>query len=201
MINKDKFYDAIRASKIFGTELTKTEVENTEFILDACIKANFPKSWIAYCLATAYHETDTTMQPIAERGGYNYFEQNYGIKGKNPNRARLMGNTAVGDGALYCGRGYVQITWKINYQKASKVVGKDLVKNPNLAMQPDIAALIMISGMKEGWFTAKSLKDYLPSQGLATQAQFIAARKIINGVDKASKIAQYAIIFQGALAE
>ncbi len=199
MINKTKFWDVIRKSKVFGVDLSPSEVANTEYIIDACEKANFPKSWIAYCLATAYHETASTMQPIAERGGYDYLENNYGIKGKNPSRARLNGNTALGDGALYCGRGYVQLTWKNNYAKASKITGLDLVNNPQLALKPDVAATIMVSGMRDGWFTGKSLNYILPINGIATLAQFITARKIINGVDKALKIAQYAIVFQGAL--
>lgn len=53
--------------------------------------------------------------------------------------------------------------------------------------------------MKTGWFTGKSFANYLPSDGAATRAQFQAARRIINGVDKADLIAGYALEFQSAL--
>jgi hypothetical protein len=57
----------------------------------------------------------------------------------------------------------------------------------------------MRKGMDEGWFTGKAFKHYLPQHGNATRDQFIAARRIINGTDKAALIADYAMAFQGAL--
>jgi hypothetical protein len=53
--------------------------------------------------------------------------------------------------------------------------------------------------MRDAWFTGKSFQSYLPAAGLADKAQFTAARRIINGTDKASLIAGYAIAFQAAL--
>lgn len=198
-MNKELFWEKIRASKIFGATISQSEVDNVEFILDAMTKANWGIAWMAYGLATAYHETATTMQPIRERGNYDYFENLYGINGKNPTRAKAMGNTQVGDGAKYCGRGFVQLTWKNNYLLAGDAIKIDLVANPELAMIPHHAAVIMCDGMEQGWFTGKGLKHYLLKTGIASKDQFIAARKIINGTDKADKIAQYAIIFQECL--
>jgi predicted chitinase len=42
----------------------------------------------------------------------------------------------------FYGRGYIQLTWKDNYEAASKALGVDLIANPDLAMQSDIAARI-----------------------------------------------------------
>lgn len=196
MINKEKFYTAIRASKLLGSTLSASEVQGIESILAAT--SDWPVSHIAYALATAYHETATTMQPIMERGGYTYYENMYGPTGKNPTRAKKNGNTSVGDGAKFCGRGYVQLTWYFNYLAMSSVTGVDLVANPDLAMQPDIAAKILEFGMRTGKFTGKKLKDYLPNN-TGTLNQFTGSRRIINGMDKAAKIAEYAIIFQKAL--
>ncbi|WP_093293078.1 hypothetical protein [Sphingomonas sp. NFR04] len=58
--------------------------------------------------------------------------------------------------------------------------------------------LILVRGMEEGWFTGKALRDYLPGQTGAAD-QFAAARRIINGTDRADMIAAYAIKFQAAL--
>jgi len=87
----------------------------------------------------------------------------------------------------------------VNYAKAGQKLNVDLVGNPDLAMNADIAALILRHGMREGWFTGRGLQHFLPASGLATEAQFQAARKIINGVDKAALIAKYAVQFQSAL--
>jgi predicted chitinase len=150
-------------------------------------------------MATDYHETAGTMTPIREYGSNSYLENNYGPKGKNPARAKSMGNTNVGDGILYCGRGRVQLTWKNNYAKAGNALGVPLVTQPDLALKPDIAAQIMVRGMEEGWFTGKAMKHILPTARPAVLGEFVAARAIINGKDKANKIAGYAMEFQKAL--
>jgi len=57
----------------------------------------------------------------------------------------------------------------------------------------------MRRGMDEGWFTGKAFDHFLPKQGAATRDQFVEARRIINGKDKATAIADYAVTFQRAL--
>ena len=192
--NKAAFYKTIRAR--LGP-LSQSQVDGMEAVLAAI--AGAPLSHQAYMLATAWHETGAAMQPIKERGGMAYFTRLYDVAGDNPKRAIAMGNTCAGDGPLYCGRGYVQLTWKNNYAKAGKVVGVDLVAQPDRAMEPAIAATILRRGMDEGWFTGKRNSTYLPAKGVATKAQYIAARKIINGTDKADLIEDYAQAFERAL--
>lgn len=199
--NERLFYDSIRRSKLFGPVFDSKEFNGVQEIIKDCTNAHWPIAYTAYALATAYHETAHTMQPIKEYGGYAYYTRLYDISGQNPKRARLMGNTAIGDGARYCGRGFVQLTWKTNYARASRELGIDLVKNPDLALDPDIAGDIMIKGMEQGWFTGKALKHYLPGYAKANARQFINARYIINGKDKAAIIADYALRFQEALIE
>lgn len=197
--NEALYYDKIRASNLFGPKFEASEFKGVQEITNACKAANWSIAFTAYALATAYHETAATMQPIKEYGGRSYFMENYDVTGKNPDRARKHGNTAVGDGARYFGRGYVQLTWRVNYAKAEKELGYKLVSNPDLALDPKIAAAIMVRGMQEGWFTGKKLAHYFDCP-LATRAQFAGARKIINGTDKAELIAGYALKFQDALA-
>jgi hypothetical protein len=62
-------------------------------------------------------------------------------------------------------------------------------------MKPDIAAEILFTGMEDGWFTGKALDDYFNL--LATD--YVGARRIVNGTDKASLIAGYARDFEEAL--
>jgi putative chitinase len=197
--NSGAFYDQIRLKKLFGPVFSTTEFEGVQNIISNCGKAGWPIAYTAYALATAYHETAGTMQPIKEYGGYQYYMKKYDISGDNPTRARANGNLAIGDGARYCGRGEVQLTWKNNYARAGKALGIDLVNVPDLALNPDYASQIMIRGMQEGWFTGKKMADYLPEQGPASSIQFGNARRIINGQDDASLIAVYALTFQEGL--
>lgn len=190
------FFDKLR-SGIMGPTLDDDEVTGTTAILEAM--DGLPIAWVAYALATAFHETAHTMQPIKEFGGDKYFFRRYDIQGQNPRLARQLGNTFPGDGVKYAGRGYVQLTGRSNYIKAGIKLNVDLVNGPDLAMSKDIAALILRHGMREGWFTGKSFQNYLPASGLANAAQFQAARRIINGVDKQALIASYAMAFQDAL--
>lgn len=90
----------------------------------------------------------------------------------------------------YFGRGYVQLTWQSNYEKFSKILGVDLVANPALALEPEIAAKIAIIGMIEGRFTGKQLSDYFT----AYRTDWSNARKIVNNdtwnFDKIGALAQ-----------
>jgi predicted chitinase len=66
-------------------------------------------------------------------------------KYKNFNeKAEDLGNDTRGDGVRYKGRGYIQITGKDNYRRVGNRIGVDLVKNPELAEKPEIAAKIAI---------------------------------------------------------
>ena len=66
-------------------------------------------------------------------------------KYKNFNeKAEDLGNDTRGDGVRYKGRGYIQITGKDNYRRVGKRIGVDLVKNPELAEEPEVAAKIAI---------------------------------------------------------
>lgn len=195
--NKKAFFNVCRQT-VMGPKLDAGEVSGAEFILDAMRGA--PLSWTAYALATAWHETAHTMQPIKEHGGPRYFFRMYDPNGDRPALARANGNVFTGDGALYCGRGYVQLTWRNNYKNAAAATGYPLEGNPDLAMRPDIAAIIMREGMEQGWFTGRSLSDFLPIGVIpATHENFVNARRIINGTDKARLIATHAMAFQAAL--
>lgn len=138
----------------------------------------------AYLLATVFHETAQTMQPIREWG-----------RGKG----RAYGVVDHSGKAPY-GRGYVQITWRDNYLRADRALGLKgrLATDYDLALDPDIAAKILRQGMEQGWFTGKKLSDYLQGDQ-ASLASYAEARRIINGRDRAAAIAAYAVVFEAAL--
>jgi putative chitinase len=194
------FYNWLRSNNMLGPKISPSEYQGCEEDLKACFARGHPIAWTAYELATDYHETAHTMQPIDEIGGTAYFTRMYDINGQRPDKARQLGNLSPGDGVKYHGRGKPQITGKANYQRMGKRLGVDLVNNPELAKDSVIASRIMAIGMEEGIFTGKSLADFLPSSGNATKTQFVKARPIVNGTDKADLIAGYAVDFQQALA-
>ena len=196
-MNSDaKFFDSVRRG-LLGPTLSPSEVSGCNAILAAMEGA--PLAWTAYALATAYKETAHTMQPINEMGGDAYFFRRYDPDGQRPDIAQRLGNAQQGDGVRFHGRGYVQLTGRANYAKASQKLGVDLVGHPELALQDDIAAKVMRRGMQEGWFTGKRFGDYLPGEGPARADVFALARRIINGIDCADEIAGYAVQFQNAL--
>ena len=88
---------------------------------------------IAYVLATAKWETNHTFKPVKE--AYWLSE-----KWRKKNLRYYP----------YYGRGLVQITWKKNYEKFGKLLGIDLVDNPDLALKPDVAVFILVYGMMSG---------------------------------------------------
>lgn len=200
------FYDFLRSNSMLGPKISSDELEGCDRIIGAFLAAGAPVSYCAYGLATAYLETAHTMQPIDEMGGSAYFKRMYDIQGSRPAKARELGNLSPGDGAKFHGRGFVQLTGKTNYAKATaklRALGfnADLVADPDRAKEPEIAATIMVYGMIEGWFTGRKLGDDLPRKGPATLAQFTASRDIINGRDRQAEIAEFANDFQTGLQE
>lgn len=195
-MNRQAFFDSCRKG-IMGPKLDADEVSGAEAILDAMQGA--PISHCAYALATAWHETAHSMQPISEYGGNSYFFRMYDPQGQRPKLAKANGNIHPGDGVRYRGRGLVQLTWRNNYRRLGNLLGIPLEDNPGLAMQPDIAARIMRQGMDDGLFTGRAFGHFLPATGPADRSAFINARRIINGADRAGLIADYALKFQDAL--
>ena len=192
-MNRTAFYNTVR--EFFG-KISAKQVNGFEEILAAT--EHLPITHRAYLLATAWHETARTMQPIRERGSgdgpdpdsYDDYLQKY----DTGRLAKALGNTpeADGDGVRYAGRGYVQITGLANYKKASALTGLDLVGNPELALQPSVAAKILVEGCARGIFTGKKLSDFIPGD-------YRNARRVVNGTDKADMIAVYAARFESAL--
>lgn len=196
-LDRTTYFQAHRDA--FGP-LTQRQVDGLTALLDGM--ADDPPltdvRHAAYMLATTWHETAMTMQPIAELGTLRYFDRYDPVRADTAARrarARRMGNTQEGDGYRYRGRGYVQLTWKANYARASTLVGVDLVRDPDRATEPGIAYVTMSHGMRDGWFTGRKLDDDIRG----ARADYVNARRIINGTDKAHTIAGYAQQFEVAL--
>jgi hypothetical protein len=159
-------------------------IGDTRLIIEACKARGALRNQAAYVLATAYHESAHLIRPIYERGARDYFNKYE----PGTRIGEMLGNDHAGDGYLYRGRGYVQLTGRANYAKAGAKLGLDLIRLPDLALVPANAAQILVVGMLDGWFTGKSLSSYIT----LSSSDFVNARRIINGMDRADLIAGYA---------
>ncbi len=187
-IDRKRFFDEVRDS-LFHGELTQEQVSGMDSILDAweSLVEELNANYVAYSMATVYHETNETMQPIKEYGGELYLRRMYDIEGDRPHKAKELGNCYPGDGIKFCGMGFVQLTGRGNYEKQGKKNGVDLVNNPELMLEPALSAKVLVSGMLDGDFTGRGLSDYVTHEGF----DVLNARRIINGTDKAGLIAGY----------
>lgn len=168
-MNRKTFFDIVRREP-FGGKLEPWQVDGLSRILDYR-DAKWPKmsnDELAYLLATVFHETAHTMQPIAERGSNAYLRS----KPYWP----------------WIGRGLIQLTWEANYRRFG-------IKQPMDAQSWPVALDIAFRGMIWGMFTGKKLSDYIKPGSV----DYVNARRIINGMDRARLVANYADAFQRAL--
>lgn len=180
--DRKRFFDGFKQE--FDPTLDQSQVDGINFLLDhfEADKIWTDSRYVAYALATIYHETAGSMQPVEE--GY-YLG--------SPRRVAAFQKTLRY--SPFYGRGYVQLTWKKNYEKAGKALGPDFVSNPDLVMVKENAFAIMTLGMFQGWFTGKKLADFIN----VDHTDYVGARKIINGTDRAGLIAGYARKFEKLL--
>lgn len=160
---------------------------HTPLIIAECKRRSVLRNQCAYILATAWHET----------GKYRWMREIWGPTAaqKRYEGRKDLGNVVAGDGKKFMGRGFVQITGRRNYTDWGKRLGLDLIKEPQLAEKPEIAARILVEGMMLGTFTGKRLENYVHLR----KSDFVEARRVVNGTDKAALIAGYAKDFDAAL--
>lgn len=172
--NRKSFFAGYR--ELWGS-LSQSQVDGLEFLLGAIEQD--PK-WesvqqISYFLATIQHETARTFQPIKEVR-----------ERKDSPRRASQDRYWLTD---FYGRGYVQITWKKNYERFG------IGGAPDKALEPETAYRIAANGMREGLFTSLSLDDFINDD----KTDYVNARKVINGLDKANEIAKNAKHFEAIL--
>lgn len=181
------FFSYIRQAP-FGGRLTQQQVDGVSLILDHWNATNPDGDvrHLAYILATAFHETGNRMVPVRE-----------GFAKDDASARRILSKYTYAKpdkttGHAYYGRGLVQITHKANYDRMGKILGLDLVNNPDLALDANVSAKIIIEGMtrgvsNKGDFTKYSLEDFFNK----TVDNPYEARKIVNALDKAGLIESY----------
>lgn len=187
MFDRHRFFTSVRHT-LFGSDntLTQEQVDGCNALLDGFEKrySNGTAKELAYYLATAYWETNQTMQPVKE--AYWLSEE---WRRKN---LRYY---------PWYGRGYVQLTWEDNYKKESQPdrTGIDLVSGENRekVLEPETAAQILFVGMEHGDFGGGGMTKYFGGD----KEDPVDARHLVNGIDHAQEIADIYWKFKAALVE
>jgi putative chitinase len=172
-IDQDQFFSELR-QKLFIT-LTDSQIDGIRSLIDEWSRyySFADKRMLAYIIATVTWETGGTMQPIAEVG-----------KG----RGLPYGVPDPSTGQTYYGRGLLELTWKKNYQIIGDIIHVDLLNNPDLLLAQPYSSDAAIIGMMNGLFTGKSLSDYFSGNA----EEWVNARRVVNGLDKAELIGERA---------
>jgi putative chitinase len=173
LLDAAQIYDAARA--MCGGRLLASQVEGLSGLIGAWTRdhAKDDPRWFAYILATVQHETARSFLPIEEAGC----------------------GAGKAYGTRFYGRGYCQLTWEANYARFGKLLGVDLVGAPERALDPALAGPILFRGMIDGLYTGRRLDQYIAGG----RCNFVGARRVVNGEDKATLIASYARAYLRAL--
>ena len=160
-------------SKMFpGTPVSNIKA-NLPIVLQALADAGLAdRNMVLMALGTIRAET-ARFEPISE--GISHFNTDPGSHPFNRYDDREdLGNKGRPDGASFKGRGFVQLTGRANYQQHGAAIGlgTQLIDNPDLANQPDIAAKLLASFIKN---KEQSIRHALGVGDLTR------ARKLVNG--------------------
>jgi len=160
-------------SQMFPHTLVRNIQQNLPRVLQALVAPQLTeKKMVLMALGTIRAETEGFM-PISE------FQSRFNTSpGGHPfdlyDSRKDLGNLGPPDGERYRGRGFIQLTGRTNYQVHGAAIGlgDQLLQNPDLANDPDIAARLLASFLKS---RELQIKQALLDNDLAT------ARKLVNG--------------------
>ncbi len=180
-IDRTYFFDRIKKLGLFS-RLTEKQVAGMSAILDEWEQQKLSDNrQLAYIFATIYHETYDwnkpmrEMYPTREKGTEQYLKS----KPYYP----------------FYGRDFCHTTWRANYVKVRRFTGIDVVTYPDKIAELPLAAKVCVHFMVTGLYTGRKLADYISG----SKCDYINARRVINGTDKANLVAGYAIKFESSL--
>ncbi len=199
-IDREVFFEGVRGP-LYGGRLALTQVAGLTALLDRFEAGGEARDrrFLAYMLATAHHETGGRLQPVRET-----FATSDAVAIGRLDRAFAAGRLPQvsepywrrdAAGKSWLGRGLVQITHRRNYERLSEFIGIDLVARPERAMEMAVSVEILFVGMHRGVFTGRRLADHFS----AGRVDWVGARRIINGLDRAERVAGYGRAFFAAL--
>ncbi len=194
-MDRATFYSRVRSS-LFGGQLSVEQVKGMDDLLGA-IQA-YPVVDLrhaAYILGGVYHEVGKRMVPVREGFASTDAGARAAVKSLFDRKIISRNYALPVNGVSYYGRGRIQNTHLANYEKLQRRFGKPFVTQPDLLLDSKVDAEVTVAGHMEGIWTGKKLSDYISS----TKADYVNARRIVNGTDRAAMIAGYAEKFEAAL--
>jgi putative chitinase len=189
--NKNKIETPIEKKKAPATVKTLTGNPYEALLTNAARAGGITNPVeLAAFLAQALVETGK-FKDLDEKGSRKRIERMYDPK-YNPAGADAIGNTKVGDGWKYRGRGFLQLTGRYNYTEASKDLGLNLVKDPDLVLKPEIAAKTAVWYWK--WRVKPKVTDFNDTKKITALVQGgnhqLERRKTVFANFKKFKLAQ-----------
>lgn len=145
--------------------------KNADLLEQVCRREGLSCPQTAYVLATAFHESRLGSWAIDHRG------------------------ELPADQARYRGRGFARLTGRAGYAEWGRLLDLPLLAEPDLAGRPEVAATILIRGMKEGRFTGRSLADYIND----TETDYVGARRVMATPDHPIRVAGFARAYEAEL--
>ena len=140
-------------------------------VLGALVSAKLPnKPMVLMALGTIRAETES-FEPISE-GQSRFNTSPSGHPFDLYDNRHDLGNNGAPDGANFCGRGFVQLTGRTNYTHYGSELAVDLVANPELANDPQVAANLLARFLGD---RENQIREALASNDLST------ARRLVNG--------------------
>lgn len=182
--DRQTFFDTLRPH----VNLTTQNVAGLEKVLAYAEQRQTPIVDLAYIMPTGWWESAQTMHPVKE--AY-WLSEDW--------RRRNLRYWP------YYGRGLIQTTWEDNYRALALLLGYPedyFVDNPDLLLEWEFALPALFVGMEKGIYTGKSLDDYIDDideDDAEDLREFVNARRIVNGTDKAQTIGRLALTFEKAL--
>ena len=166
-----EFMDEVK-KQVFPFTPIKNIYDNWPLIVEALDKkCLLDKEFTAYCLATISVE-NSKFRPTSEQPSK--FSTKSGLPPYDFSKYNNRLGNGPSEGAVFKGRGVLQITFRSNYERMDKALGLDggLINNPDAANEPHISAYIMVQYML----------DRLPRiQKAFKNNDFVELRKIVNG--------------------
>jgi len=160
-------------SRMFPVTPIDNIKHNLPFVLDALVNTELvDRKMVLMALSTIRAETES-FRPVSE--GLSRFNSSPGGRPFDLYDFRQdLGNQGPPDGERYKGRGYIQLTGRFNYGKYGQLIrlGNRLLEEPELANQPEIAASLLASFLKD---------KEIPIKQAVLEGDLRMARRLVNG--------------------
>lgn len=185
---------------LFGRDLSMSQRDGVGRIVSAFDKYgdDDPRK-LAYIIGTVYLETFGLMTPVIEtqtprdkvRPSVESAIARLESSWKKPRFHKMVSKPywrKDADGLSWLGRGPTQNTHKFNYETAEKLTGIKFSKDPDLMFDPEYCYEVSVVMMMKGKYTGKPLSQFFTK----TETNWEEARRTVNGMNEAAKIATYA---------